>query len=145
MTMTMTPARQPLRCRQRGLSYVEVLIAVVIVAVCLVPALDALRGGLSAADAQRLQAVNQQRLQTRLEEVLANRFNTLDNAAMAAGNSPSATVAAYSDAAGTADRLLVTIYRYDGNAPTASDSSLLWVKVVIEATSLSLNTLKTRW
>jgi Tfp pilus assembly protein PilV len=134
-----------LRCRQRGLSYAEVLIAVVIVAVCLVPALDALRSGLSAADTQRLQAVNQQRLKTRLEEVLANRFSTLDAAAMAAGNSPSVTTATYSDAAGTADRLLVTLYRYDGSAPTATDSGLLWVKVAIEASSLSLNTLKTRW
>lgn len=141
----MAPDRQLLRCRQRGLSYVEVLIAVVIVAVCLVPALDALLGGLSAADTQRLQAVNQQRLKARLEEVLANRFVTLDAAAIAAGNSPSTIVDAYSDAAGTADRLLVTLYRYDGSSPTVSDSGLLWVKVAIEASSLSLNTLKTRW
>lgn len=140
----MSPTRQLLRHRERGLSYVEVLIAVVMVAVCLVPALDALRDGLSAADTQRLQVVNQQRLKARLEEVLANRFVTLDAAAMAAGNNPAASVAAYSDAAGSADRLLVTLYRYDGSGPTGSDSGLLWVKVAIEGSSLSLDTLKSR-
>ena len=141
----MAPDHRLVRSRQRGLSYVEVLIAVVIVAVCLVPALDALRDGMSASATQRSHAVNQQRLKTRMEEVLANRFATLDAAAMAAGNNPSTTAAAYTDAAGSADRLLVTLYRYDGSAPTSSDSGLLWVKVAIEGSNLSLDTLKSRW
>ena len=79
-----------------------------------------------------------------MEVVLANRFATLDAAAMAAGNSPSAIVAAYSDAAGTKDRLIVNLYRYDGSAPTASDTGLLWVKVSIEGSALALNTLRSR-
>jgi len=132
------------RC-QRGLSYVEVLIAVAIVAVCLAPALDALRDAMSAAGAQRSHAVNQQRLKARVEEVLANQFSTLDAAAMSAGNSPASSVAAYSDAAGTTDRLLTTLYRYDGSAATGSDSGLLWIKVAIEGSNLSLDTLKSRW
>ena len=131
--------------RQRGLSYVEVLSAVAIVAVCLAPALDALRDGMSAAGVQRSRTVNQQRLKARFEEVLAKSFATLDAAAVAAGNSPSATVAAYSDAAGTTDRLLVTMYRYDGSALTGSDTGLLWVKVKIEGSILQLDTLKNRW
>ncbi len=139
----MAPARSPRR-RQRGLSYVEVLIAVAIVAVCLAPATDALREGLRAAGVQRSHTVNQQRLRARMEEVLANKFATLDAAAMAAGNNPAATVAAYTDAAGSADRLLATLYRYDGSAPTASDTGLLWVKVAIEGSNLSLDTLKGR-
>ncbi len=140
----MAPARS-LHRHQRGLSYVEVLIAVAIVAVCLAPATDALRDGMSAAATQRSHAVSQQRLKTRMEEVLANRFSTLDAAAMAAGNSPSATVAAYTDAAGSAGRLLVTLYRYDGGAASGSDTGLLWVKTAVEGTNLQLNTLKTRW
>lgn len=138
------PDRGLPRGRQRGLSYVEVLIAVVIVAVCLVPALDALRDGISAAGTQRSHTINQQRLKTRMEQVLANRFTALDAAAMAAGNNPSATVAAYSDAAGAAERLLVTLYRYDGSAATGADTGLLWIKVAIEGSSLSLDTLKSR-
>lgn len=141
----MTPDHRLPRRRQRGLSYVEVLIAVAIIAVCLAPALDALRDGVRAAATQGSYAVNQQRLKTRLEAVLANTFVTLDAAAMAAGNDPSATVAAYSDAAGTAERLLVTLYRYDGSGPSGSDSGLLWVKVEIEGSNLSLDTLKSRW
>ena len=133
------------RRRQRGLSYFEVLIAVVIVAVCLAPALDALQGGIRAAATQLSHAVNQQRLKTRIEEVLANRFTTLDAAAMAAGNGPAFTVAAYSDAAGTANRLLVTLYRYDGSVPTSTNTGLLWINVAIEGSSLSLNALKSRW
>jgi len=139
----MAPARL-LRRRQRGLSYVEVLIAVAIVAVCLAPATDALREGLRAAGTQRAHTVNQQRLKTRMEEVLANQYTTLDAAAMAAGNSPAATVAAYTDAAGTPDRLLATLYRYDGSAATASDTGLLWVKAAIEGSNFQLDTLKNR-
>ena len=151
----MAPDHRLLRRRQRGLSYVEVLIAVVIVAVCLAPALDALRGGIRAAAIQGSQAVNQQRLKTRMEEVLANRFVTLDAAALAAGNSPGASLAACSgatvvlcsDAPGTADRLLVTLYRYDSSAATATvnDTGLLWVNVAIAGSNLSLDTLRSRW
>ena len=139
---------KPIRHRsrgQRGLSYAECLAALVILAACLVPALDALNSGMRASGAQRSYTVNGQRLKARFEEVLANNFKTLDAAAIAAGNSASATVAAYSDAAGTTDRLVVTIYRYDGSAQTATDSGLLWVKVAIEGSNLSLNTLKSRW
>ena len=79
-----------------------------------------------------------------MEEVLANTFATLDAAALAAGNSPLATVAAYSDAPGTADRRLARLYRYDGSAASASDTDLLWVRVEIEGTVLRLDTLKAR-
>ena len=136
----------PLRpCRAGGFSYVESIVALLILATALAPALSALRPGLAASASTRSYNVNQQRLKSRMEEVLANRFATLDAAAIAAGNSPAATVAAYSDAAGTKDRLLVTLYRYDGVSLTASDSGLLWVTVAIEGSSLALNTLKSRW
>ena len=132
-------------CRAGGFSYVESIVALLILATALAPALSALRPGLAASASTRSYSVNQQRLKSRMEEVLANRFATLDAAAIAAGNSPAATVTAYSDAAGTKDRLLVTLYRYDGVSPTASDSGLLWVTVAIEGSSLALNTLKSRW
>ena len=141
----MAPDPCPARRRDHGFSYIEVLIAIVIIAVCLVPALDALQYGVRAAGTQRSYTINQQQLKTRFEEVLANSFATLDAAAMLAGNSPASTVAAYSDAAGTADRLLVTLYRYDGSAATGTDTGLLWINVAIEGSNLSLNTLKSRW
>jgi prepilin-type N-terminal cleavage/methylation domain-containing protein len=148
----MAPDSCLLWCRQRGFSYVEVLIAVVIIAVCLAPALDALRDGVRAAGAELDYTKNQQRLKTRFEDVLANSFATLDAAAMAAGNNPSSIVAAYSDAAGTADRLLVTLYRYDpivaitdGIGATVSATGLLRIKVAIEDSNLLLDTLKSQW
>ena len=118
--------------------------AVAILAVALAPTLNALRDVVSAAGAQDTYAINQQRLKARLEEVLANSFIALDAAAVAAGNSPGAISTTYSDAAGTADRVLVTLYRYDGAAATSSDSGLLWVKAAIEGSSLALNTLAAR-
>ncbi len=127
-----------------GFSYVEVLVATLIMAVCVPAALDALSGGVSVARAGTSHTVNQQRIKSRLEEVLANRFTTLDAAAMAAGNSPGAVVPGYSDASGTPDRLIVNLYRYDGTVPTATDSGLLWVKVSIEGSVLALNTLAAR-
>jgi len=133
------------RRRSRGFSYVEVIVAMLIVAAALVPALEALRPGLAGAAAERTYSVNQQRLKARMEEVLANDFRVLDAAAMAAGNSATATVAAYSDAAGTPDRLLTTMYRYDGASQTATDTGLLRVRIAIEGSALALETLKSRW
>jgi type II secretory pathway component PulJ len=132
------------RPRPSGFSYVEVMVAAMILALCLPAALQALGSAVRAADTQPGYTVNQQRLGSRIEVVLANRYATLDAAAIAAGNSPSAIVAAYSDAAGTADRLIVNLYRYDGAAPSASDTGLLRVKVSIEGSALALETLKAR-
>ena len=63
---------------------------------------------------------------------------------MVFANSPSAVVAGYSDASGTSDRLIVNIYRYNGTAATSTDTGLLWVKVSIEGSALSLDTLRAR-
>ena len=129
----------------RGFSYIECIVAMLVIAFALVPALEALRPGMAGAATQRTFTVNQQRLKARMEEVLANDFKTLDTAAVAAGNSTTATVPAYTDASGTPDRLLVTMYRYDGAAQTATDSGLLRIRVAIEGSVLALETLKSRW
>jgi len=128
----------------RGFSHVETLAALLILAIALPPALEALRPGLAGAASQRAYLSSQQRLKARMEEVLANDFRVLDAAAMAAGNSTSAPVAAYSDASGTPERRLTTIYRYDGSAQTATDTGLLRIRVTIEGSALALETLKAR-
>jgi Tfp pilus assembly protein PilV len=127
-----------------GFSYVEILVAMAIIAVSLPAALEAVRGGVAATRFEGQQTVLQARLRSRLEEVLANRFSTLDAAALAAGNSPTAVVPAWSDAAGTPDRIVVSLYRYNGTAAVATDTGLLWVKASIEGTALALNTLAAR-
>ncbi len=140
----MRPRRSRAAAR-RGFAYAELIVAIALLAVALVPAMQAVQGGTRIAGEHRWMLANQQRLKARMEEVLARPFRELDDAAVAAGNSTSATIAAYSDASGsaTAPAVMTTVYRYDGTAATSSDTGLLWVKVYIDSAQ-ALNTLKSR-
>ena len=84
-----------MRARQAGISYVEALLAVVILAIGLVPALDSLQTASTGSAVHEELLVEQQRLVTRMEEVAAEPFISLDEAAEAAG---SETVASSSPA-----------------------------------------------
>lgn len=133
-----------------GLSYLEVLVAVVLVAAALVPALEALRGGLVGAQVHADLATESYRLTGRMEEVLAEPFATLDAEALALG-SPTTPSAVYSDPAGTPGRRLVYLSRYDGdNADgdadpfTGVDGGLLRIRVEIELGSHAVETLRAR-
>ena len=66
------------RSRQAGFSYVEVLVATALIAVALVPMLDALRPGLQGAQIHSERAEIHFVLKGKMEEVLANRFHDLD-------------------------------------------------------------------
>lgn len=141
--MHKTPnARSPL---QTGFSYVEALIAVVLVAVCLAPAVQALQSGTIAASTTRLVADDTAHLKSKMEQVLAQPFADLDSAAQTAGSFSVAT--SYSDPVG-ARRRVVYLSRYDvDNADadndrfTGTEAGLLWVKVVLEGSTASLATL----
>lgn len=131
---------------QNGWSYVEVLVATVLLALALSPALEALQTSLLGAAIHEEHAVHQQRLATRVEQLLAEPFVDLDEAATAAGSE--AVPTSYSDSVGTKGRRLVYLSRYDGdNADgdgkpfTGTDAGLLWIKVEVENTVLSLETL----
>src|SRR5450830_1525298 len=92
---------------QWGFSYAEVLLSVVLLAVLLVPALQALQsgiaGGLSPAAAAR-----QALLRAKMEEVLAKPFYDLYAQTYAVGGNTATSVsAALSDAVGTPDRRVV--------------------------------------
>jgi type II secretory pathway pseudopilin PulG len=123
--------------RPHGFLYVEVLVALLVLALCLPPALAALTSATRAAAAERAGAAGRFRLNGLMEQLLATPHATLDAAATAAG---AATVpTSYSDAAGTPGRRLVFIARYDadnadgdGNPFTGGDSGLLWLRVSIE-------------
>lgn len=119
--------------QQSGISYVEVLAAVIIVAVSVIPATNAIRGALDVAEADNQATVNHYHLMSKMEEVLAEPF--ADVAAAAAGPG---TATVYSDPPGP-DRRLVFIAPYDGdNADadtdpfTGGEPDLLWVRVEIE-------------
>jgi len=130
-----------------GLTYVEVLIATVLMVVALVPAIDALRPAIQGSGIHQSETVLHYHLTATLEDVLAAPFDSLDADAQALGD-PTVSSALFSDTAGSADRRLVFLSRYDAdNADgdndqfTGTDEGLIWVRVVVETTSHALETL----
>ena len=142
-------ARDPSAHATRGFSYAEVLLSVVLLAVLLVPALDALQGAITGSPAVAA-APAAAGLQSKMEQVLAAPFSKLYAESYAAGgNTASSVSAAFSDAAGAPERRLVVVYRYDALLRTlaSTDTGLLFVKVYYEAEGPggALNTLVGRW
>lgn len=134
------------RSDQRGISYVEVLIAVILIAATAFPAADALHGAMAGALADTEATANHYRARGRLEEILAQPFSMVS--AQAVGHT---VPSSYSDAPGMADRRIVYVSTYDGdNADadsdpfTGTDPDLLWVNVEIEGTVIALSALKAR-
>lgn len=135
--------------KQRGFGYVEALVAVILLTVVLVPALEALgnatRNAPTAAqdDALWMSAAN------KLRDVTGSRFDDLDAAAVAAGG-PN-TASSLSDPVGGYPRVLIYLSRYDGdnadgdnNGFTGVDTDLIWVRAAIADTPVSLDTLVAR-
>ena len=132
--------------RQRGLSYTEVLIATLLIAMALLPAMDSLMPATRGSAMHQQQLQNHHALRSRMEQVLAEPFTSLDSAATDAGGylNPSS----YSDAPGDPMAVFVYLSRYDvDNADGDNDSfsggedDLLWVRVELEQSSESLETL----
>ena len=134
--------------RIAGLSYVEVLIAIAILALALVPAIEGLSGSLDSSSAYTDRVAAHYHAMGKLEDVLSESFDELDREAQRVGSAN--VVTAYSDAAATARRRLVYLAAWDGdnadgdNDPlTGGDPGLLWVRVEIENTERSLEALTT--
>jgi len=137
----------PLRKRMSGLTYVEVLIATVLMVVALVPAIDALSPAIQGSGIHQSETALHYHLSAGLEDVLAAPFDSLDTEAQALGD-PTAVSPLFSDTAGSTDRRLVYLSRYDAdNADgdndvfTGTDEGLIWVRVEVETTSHALETL----
>jgi hypothetical protein len=133
-----------------GFSYVEVLVASMLIAITLVPAVNAIFSGTLGGSIHAEQAVDHYRITGKMEEVLAAPFDDLQQAADAAGG-PGVVVDAYSDSAGTERRCLVFLSRYDGDNLdgdddpfTGVDDGLIWVQIQIENTLDSMETLTKR-
>lgn len=132
--------------RQSGISYIEVLIAVALIAISLTPMMDAIRTATISASVHEDAAVQHMHLIAMLENVLAEPFSSLDAAATVAGSE--SVVSSYSDLPGSANRRLVFLSLYDGdnadtdnNPFTGTDQDLLWVRVEIEGTVQAIETL----
>lgn len=132
-----------------GFSYIEVLIAMTLIAVCLVPAIEALQSGIRSSAPQSDYSRDRFGTQEKMEEVLSAPFSSLAAAALTAGG---ATVASsYSDLSGTVGRRLVFLAPYDGdnadgdsNPFSGGDDGLLWVRVATEDGGIGMETLTRR-
>jgi Tfp pilus assembly protein PilV len=131
--------------RQRGFAYVEALVAVVLVAMALVPALDALESASLNSQALADAGSRDAQLRAKMEEVLSKPFATLNAETYVAGaNTTTAVSAALSDAAGPTRRIVI-VYRWDGTALTAGDVGLVRVRVAWESGGLGLEVLRSKW
>lgn len=135
--------------RQVGLSYVEVLVATLLIAVALVPMMEALGPGLQGAQVHRDRAEVHFVLAGKLEAVLAEPFGDLDAAATAAGDYKLPT--SYSDAAAAVPHE-VFIWRYDvddadgdNNEFTGGEDDILWIRVATTDSAIDLQTLLSRY
>ncbi len=128
-----------------GFTFLEVIIAMAVLAVCLVPALEALRGGLGLLGIQEGMSMDDYALLAKSEAVLAESFTALDNAAAAAGGPTTPT--SYSDLFTTADgrQLTRNVYLWpmdgdnadlDADLFTGTDAGILYVKVALANTPL---------
>lgn len=137
------------RGTQAGLTLVEVLVSMVLLSILLIPAIQAIQTGVAGADVHEDVTTSHHRIASRLEEVLSEPFTDLADAATAAG-SPT-TASSYSEAAGPPARVLVFLSLYDGdnadadnNVFTGTDADLLWIRVQIENSVFSLETVAAR-
>ncbi len=133
-----------MRTRQSGLSYIEVLVATALIAMALVPMMQALQPGLQGSKIHLDPAEFHFTLQGKLEQLLAESFEDLDAAATAAGAYNNGTH--YSDMAANVPHK-VYLWRYDvddadsdGDVFTGGEDDILWVRV---ATSDGLTDLQT--
>jgi len=138
------------RANMAGLSYVEVLVAVALITLVLVPALDALSPGLTGSGIHKATAEDHYPLIAKLEQMLIEPYGQLNSAANAAGSptTPTSYSDVYTYASGREAVRNVYIARYDGdNADadddpfTGTDDGLLWVQVAIPGSGMSIESL----
>ena len=144
----MMPTQSPLhRWKQEyGFSYIEVVVAVVIISLALIPAIRAVTQSISVSRGQQQLISATYGMFAKMEYVKAQPYNSLYQAAVAAGGWTNPT--SYSDAADVSNRCFVYLAPYDGdnedsdNDPfTGGDAGLLWIKVELEDKALAMESL----
>ncbi len=135
--------------RQRGFGYIEALVAVVLLAIAIVPALDALSNATRGAPTADRDDDLWQAVANKLSDVAGARFDDLDTAASLAGSATTASL--FSDASGATPRVMIYLSRYDGdnadgdnNPFTGTDADLIWVRAAITDPPVEMTTLVTR-
>lgn len=143
--------RVPECSRQNGLSYVEILIAITLIAVALVPAINALFPAMIGSANYRSDSEQHYHLAAKLETVLAENYTVLDEEAVGLADRTTPSML-FSDTAGSEQRRLVFLSRYqpgDALVPIASfttdDVGMLWVSVSLENDDLKLESLVSQY
>lgn len=136
--------------KSSGFSYLEVLVATILIAIMLVPALDALKPGLEGSALHRQRVLEHYALFGKMEEIKTEAFASLDTAATTAGAATTST--GYSDVTPGGITRDVFIWRYDvddadgdGDVFTGGEADLLWISVSLVGGSQSLQTLHSRY
>ncbi len=124
-----------------GFSLIEVLIAIVILGITLVPAMNALRTGMKGTEVHQNFQEQHYLLTSKMEEVLAEPFSDLQAVATAAAHP--LVNSSYSDAT-----FYVYVYPYDVDDSdndhdvfTDDDLDVIWVEVELVDSGMSLETL----
>jgi type II secretory pathway component PulJ len=138
-----------MRSAQRGFTYVEILLSVILLAVLLVPALEALQSAVAGNQSAAL-VTRELALRDKMERVLARPFLDLYAQTYApGGNTTNSVSESLSDPAGTPGRRNVVLYRYDAStaALSATDTGLIYVAVYYESEgpASTVSTLVGRW
>jgi len=122
-----------------GFAYVEVLVAVVLLALCAVPAANAVKHALNTADIAPARAMALRCMRDKMESVLAEPYENL----LTAQNGTQKT--AYSEKATAngcvAREVYIGVYQQNGSDDTAKSTALLRVDVVSPDTNYSFTTL----
>ena len=118
----------------------------------LVPAIEALGPAVQGSGLHESQASRQYALRAKLESILAQSFNTLDNEAQAINDHTIASTT-FSDPSTESERHLVFLSRYDGdnidpadNDPFSdTDAGLLWIRIELKGTGYAIETLTSEY
>ena len=143
---------------QQGFSYIEVLVAMFIIAIALVPAMEALQSGIQGAGIHQQTTQQHYLLLSRMENLMATSYGDLLLAAETAGNAT--TPSSYSDPAGQSERIIVYLSLYDADADpftiadpdtdadnniyTGDTANLLWIKAQLENSAYEFESLRSQ-
>ena len=134
---------------QAGFSYLEVMVATLLITIALVPMMESLQPGLQGAQIHQDKTEVNFVLGGKLEQVLAESFDDLDAAAAAAGSPTTPT--GYSDAGASVPHE-VFIWRWDVDNADADDDEftggeddILWLRVATADGLIDLQTLISRY
>ncbi len=128
--------------RQSGFTYVEIMITVAVIAIAILPIMDALQTSAQASGYQRQHVALHYHLMGGMESVLAESYTALEAEII-----NSTTASSFSDASGTSDRRLVYLSKYDidnvdlDNDVFTGTDDVIWVKTELEGTNHSFETL----